>query len=316
MPNSNLTWTDVGNKAAVFPLQLLGFEVDFINSVHFSNHTGYSRGWEGDVLKGEQLDKILDGLDRNELLCEVKHVLTGYIGSETFLESILKVLKAVRKYGKVRYVCDPVLGDRESISDEEGKFYVPEQLVKVYQDKLLPIADVLTPNQFEVEQLTGIRVTTLESAKQACAVLHNMGPSLVFITSCVFAVKEEAATDSDNTIAIVASQRQDVNDTADATNATTSLEQWILEVPIIPGRYTGTGDLCAALLLAHTARFPNDLPKAMELVSNTMQAVIERTHQSSASRSSDATKYRELRLIQSAESILRPPNRFRARKLN
>lgn len=289
---------DVGNKAAVFPLQLLGFEVDVINSVHFSNHTGYSQGWEGDVLKGDQLRLLLDGLKRNELLDGIHHVLTGYIGSETFLEAILDVINEARKYGNVRYVCDPVLGDH-------GEFYVPQNLVDVYKEKLLPIADVLTPNQFEVEQLTGIKVDTLESAKKACAALHAIGPNLVFVTSCVFS-NDDGEDQDPETISIVASKhyqgsgaRQD--------------EQWIMEVPILPGRYTGTGDLCAALLLAHTAKFPHDLAQAIEMVSNTMHAVIERTN--NLSSAGESVKSRELKLIQSRRDIENPTLRFRARRL-
>ena len=290
---------DVGNKAAVFPLQLLGFEVDVINSVHFSNHTGYSQGWEGDVLKGDQLRLILDGLQRNQLLDGIQHVLTGYIGSETFLEAILDVITAARMNGNVRYVCDPVLGDH-------GEFYVPQNLVEVYKEKLLPIADVLTPNQFEVEQLTGIKVNTLSSAKKACATLHAIGPSLVFITSCVFS--PENGDDKDpKTIAIVASRHCPRDDMQKDDN----YEQWILEVPIIPGIYTGTGDLTAALLLAHTAKFPNDLARAMEMVSNTMHAVIERTRLYSG----ESIKSRELKLIQSRGDIENPVLRFRARRL-
>ena len=273
-------------------MQLLGFEVDVINSVHFSNHTGYPQGWEGDVLKGDQLRLILDGLERNQLLDGIQHVLTGYIGSETFLGSILDVIVAARKHGKVRYVCDPVLGDY-------GEFYVPQNLVEVYKEKLLPIADVLTPNQFEVEQLTGIKVDSLKTAKTACTALHAMGPKLVFVTSCVFSADGD---EEPQTISIVASKR--LQGGVD--------EQWILEVPMIPGRYTGTGDLCAALLLAHTAKFPNDLANAMELVGNTMYAVIERTNLSS----STSIKSRELKLIQSRHDIEKPALRFRARRIS
>lgn len=159
----------MGNKSAVFPLQLLGFDVDVVNSVHFSNHTGYPGGVEGDILKGDQLLAILHGLKRNNLLTDIGHILTGYIGSESFLLSVIDVVQTVRKAAAddhnssidtirtttssstVRYVCDPVLGDK-------GKFYVPESLVQVYKEKLIPLADVLTPNQFEIEQLTGIYI--------------------------------------------------------------------------------------------------------------------------------------------------------------
>lgn len=134
----------MGNKSAVFPLQLLGFDVDVVNSVHFSNHTGYAGGWEGDVLGGDQLRAIMAGLERNGLLSGIGHVLTGYIGSETFLEAVLDVVQTLRSAGEtVRFVCDPVLGDL-------GKFYVPKQLVGLYRDRVLPLADVVTPNQVRI----------------------------------------------------------------------------------------------------------------------------------------------------------------------
>ena len=81
----------------MFPLQLLGFDVDVINSVHFSNHTGYQGGWTGDVLNGDQLRSILDGLEKNGLLHDVSHLLTGYIGSASFLEAVMDVLKTLRQ---------------------------------------------------------------------------------------------------------------------------------------------------------------------------------------------------------------------------
>jgi pyridoxal kinase len=137
---------DVGNKAAVFPLQLLGFDVDVINSVHFSNHTGYPLGWEGDVLDGATLLKLVDGLERNGLLSDdsiegsnagrIGHVLTGYIGSESFLRSVVNVVQKIRaSNSKCRYVCDPVLGDG-------GKFYVPEELVDIYRKDVLPLVSL------------------------------------------------------------------------------------------------------------------------------------------------------------------------------
>jgi pyridoxine kinase len=280
--------TDVGNKAAVFPLQLLGFEVDVVNSVHFSNHTGYVEGFEGDVLKGEQLRSILSGLERNGLLSDVGHLLTGYIGSESFLSAVLEVLTTLRKEKTVRFVCDPVLGDK-------GKFYVPEELVPLYRDKVIPLADVLTPNQFEVEQLTGINIKSMDDALKACAVLHDMGPGLVFITSM------ELATEVEDTMAILASQR-----TADGSTSV-----WRIDSNVFPGHFTGTGDLCASLLLAHTAMHPDNLPAAMEKVIDTMHAVISRTHQ----HSGESVQSRELRLIQSKKDIENPPPRFKAERL-
>lgn len=313
-----LLFSDVGNKAAVFPLQLLGFDVDVINSVHFSNHTGYENGFQGDVMKGEQLQAVLSGLERNNLLDQVGHVLTGYIGSESFLEAVLDVLKRLRHQksggggGGVRFVCDPVLGDN-------GKFYVPQELVQVYKTKVIPLADVLTPNQFEVEQLTGIKILSMADAKNACTALHDMGPSLVFITSLVLVHNngDDNAREHDQhqpgTMSILASQRIQKNNVETTSNnnnnnndEATSL--WKIDCPILPGVFTGTGDLCAALLLAHTAMLPNNLPLAMERVINTMYAILERTHQVSG----ESVQSRELRLVQSRKDIENPGQRFKA----
>ena len=109
---------DVGNKAAVFPLQLLGFDVDVIHSVNFSNHTGYPFGWEGDVLDGDMLIKMVDGLERNGLLLggcgrcggggevgRIGNILTGYIGSESFLRAVVTVVQKLKGLNsKCRYV--------------------------------------------------------------------------------------------------------------------------------------------------------------------------------------------------------------------
>eukprot|EP01026_Neomeris_dumetosa_P025870 TRINITY_DN21217_c1_g2_i1.p2 TRINITY_DN21217_c1_g2~~TRINITY_DN21217_c1_g2_i1.p2 ORF type:complete len:186 (-),score=20.36 TRINITY_DN21217_c1_g2_i1:44-526(-) len=110
----------VGNKCAVFPLQLLGFEVDYINSVQFSNHTGYPE-FKGQVLKGDDLWELVEGLNNNGLL-NYTYILTGYIGSQSMLERIVQVLDLVKEHNPlVRYVCDPVMGDEAEEKQEETK---------------------------------------------------------------------------------------------------------------------------------------------------------------------------------------------------
>jgi pyridoxine kinase len=161
----------VGNKSAVFPLQLLGFDVDPINSVQFSNHTGYPT-FRGQVLNGSQLWDLIEGLAENDLL-HYTHLLTGYIGSVSFLTTVLQVVDKLRSVNPdLVYVCDPVLGD-------EGKLYVPQDLISVYQQKVVPVATMLTPNQFEVELLTGLRITCEEDGLKACNALHSAGPRKV-----------------------------------------------------------------------------------------------------------------------------------------
>ncbi|KAL2241436.1 UNVERIFIED_CONTAM: Pyridoxal kinase [Sesamum indicum] len=159
----------VGNKSAVFPLQLLGYDVDPINSVQFSNHTGYPT-FKGQVLNGDQLWDLIEGLEANNLLYYT-HLLTGYIGSVSFLNTVLKVVDKLRSINpNLTYVCDPVLGD-------EGKLYVAQELVSVYREKVVPVASMLTPNQFEAELLTGFRIVSEQDGREACNILHAAGPS-------------------------------------------------------------------------------------------------------------------------------------------
>lgn len=293
----------------MFPLQLLGFDVDFVNSVHFSCHTGYHHFPSGEVMNGDQLRVILDGLEKNELLQNVGHMLTGYIGSTSFLEAVLDVLATARRHNpNLRFVCDPVMGDH-------GKFYVPSELAAVYRDKVIPKADVVTPNQFEVEQLTGLTVQDVSDAKMACQKLHNMGPSIVFITSCILAPEGETCDNTEakepDSITIVASHRKKDSATSGGTKPATD-EMWRIDCPLIPGRFTGTGDVTAALLLGHLAQNPDNLPLVMEKVINTMYLLILRTHQSKR----DTLQSTELKLIQSKDIIENPPSTYKAQSMS
>mmetsp|Transcript_4417 Transcript_4417/g.9998 ORF Transcript_4417/g.9998 Transcript_4417/m.9998 type:complete len:387 (+) Transcript_4417:120-1280(+) len=345
----------VGNKAAVFPLQLLGFDVDIINSVQFSNHTGYPFGWEGDVLDGSRLEKLVDGMERNGLLSDddsdsgrIGNILTGYIGSESFLSAVVNVVQKLKGLNpNCRYICDPVLGDM-------GKFYVPKELVDIYRREVLPLADVITPNQFEVEQLTGISIQTIQDAQRACHILHDLGVSLVLITSIVFpdagsgdcnersldTATEQVAPIPNDSISMFASQRhcslQHIGESGREEDHDTD-EQYILHTPRLAGHFTGTGDVSAALFLGWTAdKNPinvdtenggSDLACSLEKLAGTMHAIVQRTANAAAKKQSSSfsstsssvsvekakiVSSRELQLIQSRDDILHPPRTFRA----
>lgn len=290
----------VGNKAAVFPLQLLGFDVDVINSVHFSNHTGYPNGFKGEVQSGEQLLSILEGLQQNNLLDSVGHLLTGYIGSETFCRAILDVIQTLRQANSnIRYVCDPVLGDN-------GKLYVPQNLVSIYRNEVIPVADVVTPNQFEVEQLTGICIKNMNDAKLAACHLHDLGPSLVVITSLVFELEADNDDGSERTITVFASQRDQREDGSVKDSV------WCIETPVLDGHYTGTGDICAALLLGWTAKEPGNLSSVLRKVSSTMYSLIKTTKEQSQEGSIASN---ELKIIQCKKIIEDPPILFEAKQI-
>lgn len=134
----------VGNKSATLPLQLLGIEVDAVNSVQLSTHTGYRGGIWGQRLGGEDIDTLVRGLRGAGLLGAYSHVLSGYLGNVAALRAVLAAVRAVREANpRAVYVCDPVLGDN-------GRLYCPAELVPVYRSEALPLATLLCPNQFEV----------------------------------------------------------------------------------------------------------------------------------------------------------------------
>lgn len=282
-----------GNKAAVFPLQLLGIETDAVNSVQFSNHTGYG-SVRGDVLGGEQLRALLDGLSANGLLADAySHLLTGYIGSLSFLRAVVGCAESLRASNPgLLYLCDPVLGDA-------GKLYVPPELVAAYRDELLPLAQWLTPNWFEAELLTGLQCRSVEQALAACNALHARGPHTVFITSVETGEEE---------VTLVASTR--------VPQAEGSPSRFLLRLPRLPGYFTGAGDLCAALLLARSSENPGRLAAAVELAVASVQAVLQRTAAFAAAPGAPSgPAARELQLVQSVAELMNPTVEHRVEAL-
>ncbi|CEG49527.1 pyridoxal kinase [Plasmopara halstedii] len=258
----------VGNKSAVFPLQILGFDVDPINSVQFSNHTGYAT-FTGRRLTGDELHELLD-------------------------EAIVRVYERLRaaqtQSEHLVYVCDPVMGDL-------GKLYVPQELVDLYRLKVLPICDVLTPNQYECELLTEMKLQTVEEAMFACKKLHSLGPKVVVISS----FHEAFENAMPKNLIVIGSK-------VVANNGKHFCEQFEIRFPWIDSYYTGTGDLFAALLLAWLYRFPNDFKRALENVISTIQDVLQITLNLGG-------KNCDLKLIQSRNVIAHPTVRFMAKPL-
>lgn len=278
----------VGNKSAVFPLQLLGYDVDPINSVQFSNHTGYPT-FKGQVLNGQQLGDLIAGLEENSLLYYT-HLLTGYIGSVSFLNAVLEVVHKLRSVNpKLTYVCDPVMGD-------DGKLYVPTELVAIYREKVVPVASMLTPNQFEAELLTGFRIVTEKDGREACNILHASGPSKVVITSI----------NMEGNLLLIGSHQKEKGHSPD---------QFKIVMPKIPAYFTGTGDLMTALLLGWSNKYPDNLDKAAELAVSSLQALLQRTladyvKVGFAPQSSSL----EIRLVQSQDDIRHPEVKYKAER--
>jgi len=283
----------VGNKSATFPLQVLGFEVDAINSVQFSNHTGYKAGVRGQVLDDGQLQTLIDGLDANEIN-KYSHIINGYIGSKTFLVKLSEVVKHLKTVNpNLTYICDPVMGDTGP------GMYVPEDLLPVYQKEIVPIADVCLPNQFEAELLTGVKIQNEEDALNVMDILHGWGVGTVILSSTELG--------DDQHLMCLASCRKEGRAT-------------VVKVPIpkFPAAFVGTGDLFTALCTGWLTKSGGDLKVTLEKTIGTMQAVLQRTldHALKAAKlcglENPSPSQMELKLIQSLETIQKPPEGIKA----
>ena len=220
---SHVVHGNVGNRCAGFALQLLGFEVDVLNTVQFSNHTGYP-SVKGSKLTGGEFVEIVDTMRANGLTEGFTHLLTGYIGSVDFLGGVHDVLKKLKEENPALvYVCDPVMGDN-------GRLYVSEDMVPAFK-QLVRHADVLTPNQFEAETLTDTKISSLADAVKTCDIFHEMGVSRVILTSLEL-------PSAPGSLLILGSDKEQ--------------GLFMVRVPKLVSYFTGTGDLMAAVLLGQS----------------------------------------------------------------
>jgi pyridoxine kinase len=226
---SAVAYGHVGNSAAVFPLQRLGMEVWPIHTVQFSNHPGYGHR-TGQVFDAAHIRDLVDGIAARGVMPGCLAVLSGYLGDPGVGEAVLHAVSALRAANPAGlYCCDPVMGD------SGPGLYVQATIPALLRDRCLPQADIGTPNQFELERLTGHAVATLEEAKAATAALRAiMRPGAsVLVTSL-----QVADTPADAIDMLV----------GDDTGF------WRLRTPRLDLAANGTGDTIAALFLLHRLR--------------------------------------------------------------
>lgn len=285
---STVVWGYVGNKTAAFPLQVHGFDVSPINTVQFSNHTEYGH-FKGQVLNDADLSDLVSGLRTNNLL-NFSHVLTGYIGSRSFLEKVADVVKELKdKNPDLTYVCDPVMGDG-------GHMYVPPDLVEPYRNLVVPLADILTPNQFELELLTECKVTSELEALAAMSRLHDKGVKTVVLSSLDLG--------QPGTLVAIASTQSGGN-----------REVYRLDIPCIDAKFVGTGDLFACSLLVWLHK-DKELKEAFEKTIATVQAVMVKTldyaKENTAPGEKPGMAAMELQLVQCKPDLENPTVTLRA----
>ena len=174
---SHVAYGHVGNASAVFPLQRLGCEVWPIHTVQFSNHTGYG-AWKGRVFDATMIGEVVEGIAERDALGRCDGVLSGYMGGADIGDAILDTVAKVRAANPAaRYCCDPVIGDVG-----RGVFVRPG-IPEFLRQRAVPAADVITPNQFELEYLADRTTGTLADAIAAVDLVHVLGPAVILVTS-------------------------------------------------------------------------------------------------------------------------------------
>jgi pyridoxine kinase len=272
---SHVAYGHVGNAAAVFPLQRLGHEVWPINTVQFSNHTGYG-AWKGQVFGRELIDACVEGIAERGALKNCDGLLSGYMGAAEIGEAILAAAARIRAANpKALYCCDPVIGDVG-----RGVFVRPG-IPEFMRERAVPAADIVTPNQFELEFLTGIAATDIAAAKAAAAALRALGPKIVLVTSL-----ETAETPADSLDALA----------ADASGA------WRVRSPKLPIAVNGAGDAIAALFFVHWLE-SRSAATALSRAVSSVYGLLKRT--------ADAGS-REILLVAAQDEFVAPSRAFAA----
>lgn len=270
---SAVAYGHVGNSAAVFPLQRIGVEVLPVYTVTFSNHTGYG-SWRGPLIPPEDVRAVITGIEERGVLGQVDAVLSGYQGSEGIGDVIVDAVARVKAANPdAVYACDPVMGNAKS-----GCFVAPA-IPDLLRDRVVPVADLITPNQFELGYLTGTSPDTLESTLASVDAARAMGPRTVLVTSV------ERPDRPENTIEMLA-----VDDAG----------AWIVQTPLLPLKANGSGDVTAALFTAHYLA-GGDAEAALRKTVSSVFDLLTRTLESGE---------RELQLVESQEFYAHPRNQF------
>ena len=262
----------VGNSAAVFPLQARGIEVAAVPTTLLSNHPLYPT-MRGRVLNAELVRDLLIGVEERGLVDTCKVLITGYLGSPEIAAVVIDfVRRAKARNPKLLYLCDPVMGD------VGPGFYVNEDLCALFCEALVPLADIITPNQFELEHLVGRAPATVE---EMLAMARGLSLSTVVVTGVHF---QNTTADHVETLAI---EPRDV---------------WTVSTPRLSCRPSGTGDLFTALFAAGLIEGLST-PLALGRAVSGVYAVLEETGRRGSY---------EMALIAAAKRLLSTEPRFAA----
>jgi pyridoxine kinase len=274
---SSVVYGRVGNRAAVPVLERLGHDVWPLDTVAFSNHPAHG-AFRGRIVPAAEVAALVEGLAARGVLGRCDAVLSGYLGEAATAAVVADAVARVRAaHGGALFCCDPVIG-------EVGRgVYVRAGIPEAIRDRLVPLADVVTPNPFELELLTGVAPATLDTTRAAVRTLVGLGPGLVVATGLRLA-------EAPGELAVLAATRD---------------EAWLVRHPRRTVRVWGTGDAFAALFLGvYLGR--RDAPAALEHTVAALDEVL------AVAEALDAD---ELPLVLAQDAIVHPRTRFSAERL-
>lgn len=278
---SHVVYGYAGNKAAVFPMQLLGIDTWALNTVQFSNHTQYGK-WKGMVIPKEQIGEIAQGIAEIDALHECDAVLSGYIGAAEQGAEILAVVAKIKALNpNAVYFCDPVMGH-----PDKGCIVAPG-VAEFLRDEAMAQADIIAPNLVELRELTGLPVENFEQAIEAINVILSKGPKRVLVKHL-----SRVGKDSSQFEMVLANQDG-------IYHISRPLHEFVGRDPV------GVGDLTSGLFLANLLNGKSDLD-AFEHTANAVNDVMSITQQSG--------KY-ELQIIKARNLIVNPESCYQAVKI-
>lgn len=276
---SHVAYGHVGNDAAVFPLQRLGIEVWPVHTVQFSNHTGYG-AWRGAVFDATMIAEVVEGIAERGVLPRCDGILSGYMGSPEIGEAIIEAVAKVKAANpNALYCCDPVIGDVG-----RGVFVRPG-LPDFFRNRAIPLADVIAPNHFELDHITGGETRTLAKAMNAVDALHARGPRAILVTSL------HVEGTPDDAVDLMASGAEG---------------RFRVRTPKLPISVNGAGDAIAALFFAHYLR-EKSIARALAKAASSVFGVLKRTAEQGS---------REILLIAAQEEFVKPSHVFEPERLS
>ncbi|MEP1206550.1 MAG: pyridoxal kinase [Rhizobiaceae bacterium] len=283
--SSHVVRGTVGNRAAAFALEVMGYPIWIVPTVILPWHPGHGPA-DRITPPAAEFDQLMADLTRAPWLGEVGAVLSGYLGNRSQVDAVARLVDAVKqKNPDAVYALDPVIGD--AAENGEGRLYVSEEQAAAMRDTLVGRADLITPNPFELGWLTGRELpTNQESLRQAATEIN---------------VKKVLATSAP------ALMQGHIGNLL-VLNSTEKPQAYLAEHRLVDGPPNGTGDLAAALMLGNLLQ-AGDEGGAVDALQKSTASLAE-IMMLAATAGSD-----ELPLEASLASIIRPRAPIVARKL-